>query len=281
MHVIYNMKKSVVDIYDLQEMAPFFKGRIGTFIGKLVIKLLCVDKVNQVHANNYKYRGAEFTSALLNDPLIDLKYNLHNADILDTLPEGAFCTVSNHPIGSLDGIILIDIFASRRPDFKVMVNGILSKIGAMEDNFISVVPDSNKTGTNLSNINGVRLSLMRLKDGHPMGFFPAGAISFYNNTAKRIQDLPWTHSVIRLIRKSKVPVYPVYFDFLNTKFFYWLGKIDWRIRTLRIPAEAFNKRGRTVDVYIGQPIFPEEIKDIADDKDLAEFLYNRTYGAKK
>ena len=213
------MKESVVDIHDLQEAAPFFKSRFGSFLGKVLIKWLSIDKVNKAHAHNCHLRGAKFTTALLNDPLIDIKYDLHNAEVLDHLPEGAFATVSNHPIGSIDGIMLIDIFASRRPDFKVMVNGVLTKIG--------------------------------------------------------------THSVIRLIRKAKVPVYPVYFDFLNSRFFYWLGRIDWRIRTLRIPAEAFNKRGRTVDVYIGEPVSPEEIQNIANDKDLAEFLYQRTYAAKK
>lgn len=70
------------------------------------------------------------------------------------------------------------------------------------------------------------------------------------------------------------------FRFPEFPLFYWLGRIDWRIRTLRIPAEAFNKRGRTVDVYIGEPVSPEEIQNIADDKDLAEFLYQRTYAAK-
>jgi putative hemolysin len=114
-----------------------------------------------------------------------------------------------------------------------------------------------------------------------MGFFPAGSISMYNKKTKKIQDLPWTLSVIRLIKKSKVPVYPVYFDFLNSNFFYWLARIDWRIRTIRIPAEAFNKRGRTVDVYIGEPISPEDILQFKDDNDLAEFLYKRTYDAKK
>ncbi len=274
------MKESVVDIYDLQKAAPFFKSRIGTFLGKVLIKWLDIDKVNRVHANNCHLRGADFTTALLNDPLINIKYNLHNAEVLDNLPEGAFVTVSNHPIGSIDGIMLIDIFASRRPDFKVMVNGILTNIGAMDDNFVSVKPDSKNEGANLKNMNGVRVSLQRLKEGHPMGFFPAGSISMYDKEAGRIQDLPWTHSVIRLIRKANAPIYPVYFDFLNSRFFYWLGRIDWRIRTLRIPAEAFNKRGRTVDIYIGDPINPEEIQGL-EDKELAEFLYKKTYGAKK
>lgn len=275
------MKKSVVDIYDLQEAVPFFRTAVGTVLGKLLIKWLNVDKVNRVHANHCHLRGAEFTTALLNDPLIHIGYNLHHADVLDHLPQGAFVTVSNHPIGSVDGIMLIDIFARHRPDFKVMVNGVLTKIGAMSDNFVSVKPDSNKQGANLANINGVRVSLQRLKEGHPMGFFPAGAISFYNKKEKAVRDLSWAHSVIRLIRKADVPVYPVYFDFFNSRFFYWLGNIDWRIRTLRIPSEAFNKQGQTVDVYIGDPIAPEEIRRFTDDKELADFLYNRTYGAKK
>lgn len=275
------MKQSVVDIYDLQEMAPFFKSRLGSLIGGALIKWLNVDKVNQAHANNCHLRGADFTTALLKDPLIDIQYKVHHAEWVKDLPEGAFITVSNHPIGSLDGIVLIDLFARRRPDFKVMVNGVLTKISAMGDNFIPVKPDSNKQGSNPANINGVRLSLQRLKEGHPMGFFPAGAISFYNRKEKVVRDLSWAHSVIRLIRKSGVPVYPVYFDFLNSRFFYWLGNIDWRIRTLRIPTEAFNKRGKTVDVYIGEPIPPEEISRFADDRELADFLYGRTYGAKK
>lgn len=275
------MKKTVVDINDLQKLNPFFGTTIGRFLGKLFLKWFCVEKVNAVHSRNCHLRGAEFTTALLKDPLIDIKYEIHHKERLSQLPEGAFITVSNHPIGSLDGIILIDIFASIRPDFKVMVNGVLENIGAMADNFISVKPDSKKEGANPQNVNGVRESLARLKNGSPVGFFPAGAISFYSKKKKTICDLPWTHSIVKLIRKSKVPVFPVLFDFYNTGFFYWLGRIDWRVRTLRIPAEAFNKRGKTAHVYIGEMISVEEIAQIEDDDALAEFLYQTTYAAKK
>jgi putative hemolysin len=77
-----------------------------------------------------------------------------------------------------------------------------------------------------------------------------------------------------------VPVYPVYFDLYNSRFFYWLGNVDWRIRTLRIPAEVFNKRGTTAHVYIGEPIAAEEIQQFSDEKKLANFLYQKTYGLK-
>ena len=42
------MKESVVDIHDLQEAAPFFKSRFGSFLGKVLIKWLSIDKVNKL-----------------------------------------------------------------------------------------------------------------------------------------------------------------------------------------------------------------------------------------
>lgn len=275
------MKETVIDSNDLKELSPFFKTRLGVWIGKLLIKCLKIDKVNQAHKNSCHLRGADFTSALLKDPLIDLKYRIHGAERLEHLPEGSFVTVSNHPIGSLDGIMLIDMFAARRPDFKVMVNGILSKIGAMNDNFITVHPDTKRDGKgNRNNMNGVRLCLQHIKEGHPMGFFPAGAMSFYNSQYHAVRDLPWTRSVIRLIQKANVPVYPVYFDFLNSKYFYFLGWLDWKLRTIRIVPEVFNKRGRTVDVYIGAPVSVEKIQSFASDEALGQYLYDLTYSCK-
>jgi putative hemolysin len=271
------MRKTVFDLQDLQEISPVFKNKFIAFWAKKLMKWIDIDKVNQVHSNNCHFKGAEFTSAMLADPIMDVKYTLHHKERLDSLPKGAFITVSNHPIGSLDGIILVDIFASRRKDFKVMVNGMLEKVGAMADNFIAVKPNTgDKTKGNMANTGGVRAALGWVKAGHPLGFFPAGAMSFKDKKGL-VRDLPWTHSIIRLIRKADVPVYPVYFACQNTRFFYWLGKIHWKIRTLRVPAEAFNKRGQTFNIHIGQPISPQTIQQFTNDTELADFLYRTTY----
>jgi putative hemolysin len=131
-----------------------------------------------------------------------------------------------------------------------------------------------------ANINGVRATLGWLKAGHPMGFFPAGSMSFLTKK-KEVRDRPWTHNVIRLIRKAHVPVYPVFFDCQNSRLFYRLGKIDWRLRALlRTAEEAFNKRGQTLNIYIGQPIPPETLQQYPDDTCLADFLYQATYNSK-
>jgi len=272
------MRKAVYDIENLQNVHPIFKNRMVAFFAKKFMKWISLDKVNQIHARNCHLKGSDFTSAMLADPLMDVKYIIHHKERLDSLPEGAFITVSNHPIGSLDGIIMIDIFVSRRKDYKFMVNGILENVGAMADNFIPVKPQTHaKAQGNPVNINGVRAALGWLKEGHPMGFFPAGAMSFMNKK-KEVRDRPWTHSIIRLIRKANVPVYPVYFDCQNSRLFYWLGSFSWQLRTLlRTAEEAFNKQGKTLDVYIGQPIPAETIQQYTNDTELAEFLYQATY----
>jgi len=274
------MKKNVFDINDLQNLYPFFKTHVGTYLGKKLLNWLCIEKVNKVYGNNIHLRGADFTSGLLAEPAIDLKYKVIGAEKLKDLPKGSFITVSNHPIGSIDGVILIDLFARLRPDYKVMVNGVLEKIEAMSDNFISVIPDSKNTGPNRANVYGLRHSLQHIQEGHPVGFFPAGAMSFYNFKQRKIKDIAWRNVVIKLIRKTNVPVYPVYFDFLNSPLFYFLGTIDWRLRSLRVPAEVFNKQGRTVRICIGDPIYPEQIETYTTDVELAKFLEQSTYDTK-
>ncbi|MDR2145277.1 MAG: lysophospholipid acyltransferase family protein [Tannerella sp.] len=275
------MNPVVLDYQFFREKAPFLKTKIGNWFLKRLFHWAEIDKVNEIHGNHCHLRGAEFTSAMLADPIMDMKYKVHNEKILSMLPQGSFITVSNHPIGSLDGIILIDIFARIRPDFKVMVNEILAHVSAMGDNFIPVVPRTGEDqDPNQRNVNGIRLSFEQLRNGHPMGFFPAGAVSFYNRKLKQVRDLSWAHNVIRLIRKASTPVYPVYFDFLNSKIFYQWGNINWKLRLLRLAKEAFNKKGQTVDVYLGQPIAPEIIKSYRDDTELADFLYKKTYEAK-
>ncbi len=164
-------KRTVLDYDDIVEMAPFFKGkrRLVNFI----MKLLDVDKVNWIHDHNFDTPGPQFCRGLLND--LDIKLRIDNEQLLDHLPEGAFITVSNHPFGALDGITLIDLIGSRRPEFKVMVNMILNHIVAMRPNFIAVDQTaSDDPAKKAVSMKGIKEAIMQVRKGHPVGFFPAG-----------------------------------------------------------------------------------------------------------
>lgn len=254
----------VIDYNDFENISPLFKGTVGHCLADLFMKLVAIDKVNQVYENSGAFHGPAFAGSLLRDLGVD--YLVGNAERLENLPEGAFITVSNHPYGGLDGIISIDLMAGIRPDYKFMVNKILSHVKTMEGNFISVTPMGNtKLKTSSETIRGIRETLQQLKDGHPVGFFPSGAVSDFSVKEMYIRDRPWQRSLLELIRSAKVPILPLRFFDRNSLFFYFLGLINWRIRLMRMPHEVFNKKGRPVRLAIGEIIpvsHQEEFEDI-------------------
>ena len=73
-----------------------------------------------------------------------------------------------------------------------------------------------------------------------------------------MRDREWQQSAAGLIRHLKVPVIPVRFFDRNSNWFYFLGLINWRLRTLRLPHEILNKEGKTVRLGIGEVISVEE-----------------------
>lgn len=272
--VYYAMK--VVDPKEFETLSSLFRGERGQRLAEFIIRLLAIDKVNWVYDHSGAYTGADFTSRLLDD--IGVSYVVGNAGRLRNLPDGAFITVSNHPYGGLDGIMTIDLFARLRPDYRFMVNKMLSRIKTLNDNFISVTPTGNKKmGVKAASLRGVRQTLEHLRNGHPAGFFPSGAVSDFSLRDMRVRDRRWQESILHVIRSVNVPILPVRFFDGNSAFFYFLGLISWRIRILRLPAEVFNKRGEQPRIGIGNLISVEEQHQFTDNVSFGAFLRKKVY----
>lgn len=268
-------KKTVLDADDIMGLVPKLQGHRKLVEG--FMKFIELDKVNGLHARHADTPGPAFVRGLLDE--LDIKLRIDNEEVLDHLPEGAFVTVSNHHFGALDGIILIDMIASRRPGFKVMVNMILNHIKAMRPNFIAVdamqSDDPKKRAVSMA---GIREVIKLVRQGEPVGFFPAGAVGKVNWRG-RLKDREWQPTVIQLIEKLKVPVIPIFFHGSQSWLFNFLGVTCWQLRTFMHPHEVFNKRGKTFHISVGQPISVEEqMKHMGSEKEFAEFLRQRTYG---
>ncbi|MDE6368672.1 MAG: lysophospholipid acyltransferase family protein [Muribaculaceae bacterium] len=276
-----NMKvrPDVLNYDDIRRLVPKLDGH-EKFVNWL-LHFLSVDKVNRVHSNCCDTPGPEFTRRLLFDEF-KMTLRVDNSEILDHLPEGAFITVSNHPFGALDGIALIYLIGSRRPEFKVLVNMILNQISAMRPNFIAVDPlASNDPSKRAVSVNGIRQALRQLHDGNPVGFFPAGAMS--KTTLRHgLQDREWQKSVLQIIHRAKVPVIPVFFHGGNSWWCDFLGHVCWPARSLRLPAEVFRKNGKEMHVSIGNPISVEEqALHNSTPEELGKFLREKTYELSK
>ncbi len=275
----YEIRPDVLNYDDIRTMVPALNGH-EKFVNWL-LHFLSVDKVNRVHRNCCDTPGPEFVKRLLFDEF-KIKLRVDGRDILDNLPEGPFITVSNHPFGALDGIILIYLVTRHRPRFRVMVNMILNKISAMRPNFIAVDQSaSDDPAKRAVSVAGIRKAISMLRAGDPVGFFPAGAMS-KTTLHDGLQDRPWQPSILQIIHRAKVPVIPIYFHGSNSRWFNFLGHACWPARSLRLPAEVFRKCGTEIHVSVGTPISVEEqVAHGASPEELGLFLRERTYELKK
>jgi putative hemolysin len=267
------VKEKLIDLELLQKFSPIFKENYGSLPAKCAMKILGFDKVNRVYDSGKYQTGTDIEDAMIDGMGITRK--VHNIGVLKQFEKQPFITVSNHPYGHIDGIMLIGEVAKIRPDYKVMVNWMLNLVDVMQDHFIGVNPYDKGT-VNQSSFSGLKECLAHLKADHPLGFFPAGAVS-KSIGRNQVKDRDWQESVIKLIQKANVPVIPAYFSGQNSWIFNFLDKIDWRIRTARLCHELNTKKGQTVHLVFGDPILPETQKQFSDVRQLGEFLMESTY----
>lgn len=270
----YDIHPVVLGYDEIVALAPQLKGKRRLVEG--LIHFLSIDKCNDMHSRLCDTPGPDFCRRMLDE--LDIKLKIDNAELLDHLPEGPFVTVSNHPFGALDGVTLIDLIGSRRPEFKVMVNMTLNYISALRPSFIAVDSlASDDPVKKAVSVRGIKEAMSRIRNGHPVGFFPAGAVAKFNGHL-RLEDREWQPTVIRLIKKMNVPVIPIYFHGSNSWWFNFLGIVSWQLRTLRLPAEIFKKAHKTIHISIGNPISVEEQNAHSGSlEELGLFLREKTF----
>ncbi len=266
----------LIEIKDFERVSPVFAGKPGNVLARKLMKWLAIDRIGELYDRNIAYQGPAFVDRIFDD--IGIDYQVAGCETLEMLKEGPFITVSNHPYGGIDGMILIDLFGHIRTDFKVMVNTFLSMIKTLNANFINVVPKGDgESVVNPESVTGVKRTLSHLRDGHPLGLFPSGAVSDLNLFNAHIRDRKWQEPVLRLIQKATVPIVPVRFFDRNSAFFYSLGLMSWKIRVLRLPREILNKARKTIRVAIGSIITPDQQQEYCNMKDLGDFLRKSVY----
>ena len=261
-------------------ISPVFKGRLGKLLFHFALWLTGIAKVNALHDRveqaGVPY-GPPFAKAILDD--IGVDFRLGNAERLDHLPQGPFIVIANHFYGHIDGICLLDLFGERRPETKVMVNEMLTWIPGLAPSFIAVNPATAASqGVSDTSVNGVKSALLQLRDGGPLCLFPAGAVADLKPRERwTLSERDWLDAAVRLIRKARVPVVPVRFFDRNSRFYYTLGLLDYRVRFVRLFHEMFNKRGTCPRVGVGAPISVEEQEQYTDLQAFKAFLRSSVY----
>jgi putative hemolysin len=240
-------------------------------ISNVLLKVLKLNEINELYQHNQQREGVDFIEHLLAEINVHIQFDEKE---LERIPKtGPFITISNHPFGAIDGLILLAMVAKVRPDFKIMANFLLTQIDQLKNYVFPVNPFNNKKG---GNINGIKNALQHLKNGYPLGIFPAGEVSSFKNITS-ISDKEWSPSILKFIEKAKVPVVPIYFHGSNSMAFHLLGLINPYLRTAKLPSELMNKKNKSISVRIGKSISEAEQHQFVNTHQVGRFLRAKTY----
>lgn len=226
------------------ESYPELKGKLGQgTLLNLIKRLTHEGQINAFLAQNQHLRGF----ALLDKCLahFNFSYQVSNQCYARVPSEGRVLIVANHPIGSLDGLALLAFVRSIRADVRVVANSLLSEIEPLKSLFISVDNLAKKT----SHHGYFKQAVTALCNEEAVIIFPAGEVS--RLTPKGIKDGEWQTSFLRLAKKTKSPILPVYIDARNSALFYGLSTLYKPLGTLMLVNEMFNKVDQKITLHVG------------------------------
>lgn len=248
-------------------------GFLGTFLGWILMQLLRITTINKIYNRNKEKKDLQFLNSLMDE--FQITFEIPKEDLKRIPKEGSFITISNHPLGGVDGILLLKLLIEHRPDFKIIANFLLHRIAPLKPYVMPVNPFENHKDAK-SSIAGIKNALLHLQNGHPLGIFPAGEVSTYKD-GKLMVDRPWEEGAVKLIKNAEVPVIPIYFHAKNSRFFYFLSKISDTLRTAKLPSELLSQKDRTIKVRIGKPIAVRDQKQYQDINAFYEYIRKKTY----
>jgi putative hemolysin len=248
-------------------------GFFGTFLGYAMLKILRISRLNEIYNKHKDKSDLDFLNAILNE--IQIRFEIPEEDLQRIPKEGPFITVSNHPLGGVDGILLLKLLLEQRPDYKIIANFLLHRIAPLQPYVMPVNPFEDHKDAK-SSMAGIKQALQHLQNGHALGIFPAGEVSTFKD-GKLVVDKPWEPGAIKLIQKAKVPVIPIYFHAKNSKLFYRLSGISDTLRTAKLPSELLTQKDRVIKVRVGKPIGVKQQEELKSFDQFHDYLRKKTF----
>ncbi len=231
-----------------KSLEPFltkFPKYISQPISFLLHKILYVNEMtNFINTHQSRY-GLDMIEDFLE--YLDFSFTISDKDKKRIPAEGKLICVSNHPLGGLDGLVLLQTIGEVRKDVKILANNILSNIDTISGNFIPI--DLYSSGPKRNQLLAIKKCL---DDEEVIIIFPAGEVS--RMTAGGIKDKDWSRSALYFASKHNAPILPIYVKGRNSLLFYITSIISNKLAMFLLPSEMFNKKGKTIHITVGDPI---------------------------
>lgn len=245
-----------IDVGDtIKTRLPRYSRLIPNSAIRWLERTICQDDLNGILLRTQGKSGVKFCEAALKD--LGVTYSA-----LGEHPDRSnqrVIIVSNHPLGALDGIILI-AWASHYfgCHVKFLVNDLLMAIKPLDEVFLPINKHGRQSRESSEGIDHF------LAGDEPIIIFPAGLVSRKHKDG--IYDLKWQKMFINKAIQYQRDIIPVFFDGLNSSFFYNFAKarakigLKFNIEMIYLPREIFQSKNTHFNITVGKTISWKQLK---------------------
>lgn len=241
----------------------------------LLRRIIHQDNLNSLLDKTGHLRDAEFCRGVLKE--LGISYRTIHADRLPAPENRRVIFVCNHPLGGLDGMVLIDMLSQRYGNgLKFVVNDLLMAIDQLSGVFLPV----NKLGAQSREASG---NLETALDGpDPIVIFPAGLVSRRGSDGI-VADLEWHKMFVNKAVSSRRDIVPLFFSGKNSDFFYNFAYLRRRlglrfnIEMALLPGEIFRQRSRSFTIVVGPRVPWKSLHNGTNARSEATAIKNRVY----
>ncbi|MGL5464631.1 MAG: 1-acyl-sn-glycerol-3-phosphate acyltransferase, partial [Aeromonas veronii] len=212
-------------------------------------------------------RGLDFVEQALTQ--LDFDYRVSEAQLEHIPASGRVILVANHPIGSLDGLALLQLLGRIRPDVKIVANQLLAQLAPLRPLLLPVDNMEGKTDRQ-----AILAMNEHLAHEGALVIFPAGEVSRLG--LKGVKDGPWQAGFIKLAQRTRTPLVPIHLGGRNSLWFYLASWLNKPASALLLVSQLFRQQGQTLPVTIGARIPLGSFQDLPA-KTAARLVRNHLY----
>lgn len=239
-------------IMDIDQLIKNRKSRLlkmlPSFLVNCIKRIACQEDINSLVGRSSDKYSIDFVRSILKD--FNVTFKTVGEENIKANERYVF--VSNHPLGGIDGMVLIDAVWSKIGETHAVINDLLLNVTNFKPIFLGV----NTFGR--SSREKVQIFDNAFASNKQIIIFPAGLVS--RKESKKIEDVKWKKTFVTKAIQHKRTIIPVHIDEKLSNSFYNVAKfrkfigIKANIELFLLPREFFKQQNREIVIHFGKPI---------------------------
>ena len=177
--------------------------------------------------------GMDFVEQVL--AFFQCSYTVSDRERENIPVNGRVMIVANHPIGTLDGLVLLKLVHDVRPDVRIVANDLLESVQPIRPCLLSIKMMAGTTRkAQIGRID------QALANEEAVIIFPAGEVSRFGPGG--IRDGRWRKGFLRLATRAKAPILPIHVRGRNSLAFYTASMLLKPLSTVMLVGQMFRPR---------------------------------------